>query len=171
MAREMIKPIAAGNAKNFIFESKPDLSVRAPTHARIGYRIQEIHFALIGSKHEVSCVWIIGIVLDGGSCRSDSTIHDRKIALVFNLKSGSHILLVRLDCRVELGDGLQVSTFAWEKFYWSVSRWSSSGCRRESCVKRAEVCDMFFRHQHRRHLDVGVRLRRRRLSVALTTAT
>src|SRR5690349_22071909 len=75
----------------------PSLSVPAIVNARIGNRIQKIYFALIGSEHEVSRVWIIWILLGGSACGSNRTINNCKISLIFGLKSGPHIFLVLSD--------------------------------------------------------------------------
>jgi hypothetical protein len=94
----------------------PGLSAsRTSTQTRVSNRVEEVYFALIGSKHEIGRVWVRGITLCRGTSGGNSTIYYSQIPFVFGLKRGSHRGPVLLDSGIEPRDGLQICTLAGEK--------------------------------------------------------
>src|SRR5689334_5489720 len=117
-AREKKRPATARTTNNFIVNLGPGLSVRTTsTQTGVGDRVEKIDLALIGSKHEIGRVGIVWIALGSIAGRGDGAIDNGEIALVFNLQRWSHCFLVRLDRRIEPGNGLEVRAFTRDEPY------------------------------------------------------
>ena len=77
-------------------------------HAGVSDRIEQVYFALIGSKHEIGRVWIIWIALRCAASGRDSAVDHCEVTFKLNLQSRSHTLLVGLNRGIQSRDGLQI---------------------------------------------------------------
>jgi len=82
-----MRPTKADSANKFLINLGPGLSVSTPpTQTRVSNRVEKVHFALVGSKHEIGRVRIVWITLCSSASSDNSTVDHGEVAFILDLQ-------------------------------------------------------------------------------------